>query len=81
MYHWHIIISDQKADKGQQYPILTPNFNAGNSTKDGWYFGVYDVTAGTFKISMRKIFAMPENRVEFPLEGFYIVNPSSFRFG
>jgi hypothetical protein len=80
MYRWHIITTNQITGGEQQYRILMPNFHTGNSTRDGWYFGVYDVTAGTFKMPMRKIFDMPENRVEFPVEDFYIGNPSSFRF-
>ena len=80
MYRWHIIISDQTTGKEQQYLILIPNFHTGNSTKDGWYFGVYDVTEGTFKTPMRKIFDMPDDRVEFPVEDLYIGNPSSFRY-
>ncbi len=89
MYRWHIIITPntqqlltggEQQQQQQRYLILIPKFHTGNSTRDGWYFGVYDETAGTFKMPIRKIFDMPKDRVEFPVEDFYIGNPLSFSY-
>jgi hypothetical protein len=80
LYRWHIITTSPITGRDQQYTILFPHFSAGssNSTNQGWYFVVYDETVNKFVRTPVKIQDMPEDRVEFPLEDFYIGAPTKF---
>lgn len=80
IYRWHIITTSPVTNRMQQYTIMFPHFATGNSTIDGWYFAVYDATVNTFILRPVKIEEMPENKVEFPVEDFYIGNPSQFSY-
>lgn len=76
LYLWNIV-----TDKERHYRILLPHFATGNNTTErGWYFAVFDVTAGTYVVPMTKISDMPQNRVEFSVADFFIGTPSSFRY-
>ena len=80
LYLWNIVA--QVAGREQQYKIFFPHFATGNNstTERGWYFAVFDMTAGTYVVPMAKISDMPQDKVEFPVEDFFIGNPSSFRY-
>lgn len=80
LYRWHIITTSPITNRDQQYTILFPNFSPGssNSTNEGWYFAVYDETVDTFIVRPVKIEDMPDDRVEFPVEDFYIGAPAKF---
>jgi hypothetical protein len=81
IYRWHIVTTSPITGRDQQYTIIFPHFSssgASNSTNEGWYFAVYDETVDTFIRSPVKIQDMPEDRVEFPLEDFYIGAPTDF---
>ncbi len=78
LYRWHIITTSPITNREQQYTIMFPNFAWGNSTTDGWYFAVYDETVNTFIVRPTRITEMPEDRVEFPVEDFYIGAPTRF---
>jgi len=78
LYRWHIITTSPITNREQHYTIMFPNFARGNSTTDGWYFAVYDQTVDTFIMRPTRISDMPEDRVEFPLEDFYIGAPTEF---
>jgi hypothetical protein len=78
LYRWHIITTSPITNREQQYTIMFPNFARGNSTTDGWYFAVYDETVDTFIKRPTRISDMPEDRVEFPVEDFYIGAPTKF---
>ncbi len=82
-YRWHIITTSPITNREQQYIIRFQNsaFSGGNSTSmQGWYFSVFDRTVGRFIIPPTSIPDMPEDRVEFPIEDFYIGSPSSFSY-
>lgn len=80
IYRWQIITTSPVTNREQQYTIMFPHFATGNSTIDGWYFAVYDETVNTFIVRPVRIEDMTENRVEFPVEDFYIGNPSRFSY-
>ncbi|MEW6603818.1 MAG: hypothetical protein AB1351_03910 [Thermoproteota archaeon] len=80
IYRWQIITTSPVTNREQQYTIMFPHFATGNSTTDGWYFAVYDETVNTFIVRPVRIEDMTENRVEFPVEDFYIGNPSRFSY-
>jgi hypothetical protein len=82
-YRWHIITTSPITNREQQYIIRFQNsaFGGGNSTTmQGWYFSVFDRTVGRFIVPPTSIPDMPEDRVEFPIEDFYIGSPSSFSY-
>jgi hypothetical protein len=81
-YRWHIITTSPITNREQQYTILFQDYpsSSGNSTAKRWYFAVFDRTVGTFIVPPTSIPDMPEDRVEFPVEDFYIGNPSSFSY-
>jgi hypothetical protein len=79
LYRWHIVTTSQITGRDQQYTIIFPHFSgSSNSTNEGWYFAVYDETVDTFVRTPVKIQDMPEDRVEFPVEDFYIGAPNDF---
>jgi hypothetical protein len=78
LYRWHVITTSPITNREQQYTIIFPNFNHGNSTTDGWYFAIYDETVNTFIKRLTRISDMPEDRIEFPVEDFYIGAPTKF---
>ncbi|HXG06826.1 MAG TPA: hypothetical protein VNI77_05820 [Nitrososphaera sp.] len=80
IYRWQIITTSPVTNRLQQYTIMFPHFATGNSTIDGWYFGVYDATVNTFILRPVRIEDMPDNRVEFPVEDLYIGFPSRFSY-
>ncbi|MDQ5863470.1 MAG: hypothetical protein M3263_01175, partial [Thermoproteota archaeon] len=85
-YRWHIITTSPITNREQQYIIRFQNsaFDGGNNNNSpamqGWYFSVFDRNVGRFIIPPTSIPDMPEDRVEFPIEDFYIANPSSFSY-
>ena len=84
-YRWHIITISPITNREQQYTILFQNYasnvnNSSNATAKGWYFAVFDRTVGRFIVAPTSIPAMPDDRVEFPVEDLYIGNPSSFSY-
>jgi hypothetical protein len=80
-YRWHIITTSPITNREQQYIIRFQNSAfGGNSTMQGWYFAVFDRTVGRFIVPPTSIPDMTDNRVEFPIEDFYIGNPSSFSY-
>ncbi len=88
-YRWHIITNSPITNREQQYLIRFQNsaFDDGSSSNNnnstamqGWYFTIFDRNVGRFIIPPTSIPDMPENRVEFPIEDFYIANPSSFSY-
>jgi hypothetical protein len=75
LYLWNVI-----TDK-HYYRILLPHFATGNNTtEEGWYFALFDVTDDTYVVQMTKISDMPQDRVQFSVKDFFIENPSSFRY-
>jgi hypothetical protein len=79
LYRWHIVTTSPITGRDQQYTILFPHFSQNStSTTEGWYFAVYDDTADTFIRTQIRIEDMPEDRVEFPVEDFYIGAPTKF---
>ncbi len=80
IYRWHIVTTSPVTNRMQQYTLMFPHFATGDSTIDGWYFGVYDNTVNTYILRPVKIEDMPENKVEFPVEDLYIGNPSQFSY-
>jgi hypothetical protein len=80
LYQWNIVAPVD--DKEQQYKLFLPHFAMGDNstTERGWYFAVFDMTAGTYVVPMTKISDMPEDKVEFQVKDFFIGNPSSFRY-
>jgi hypothetical protein len=82
-YRWNIITTSPITNRDQQYVIRFQNsaFDGGNSTAmQGWYFSVFDRTVGRFIVPPTSILDMPKDKVEFPIEDFYIGNPSSFSY-
>jgi hypothetical protein len=81
-YRWNIITTSPITNREQQYMIRFQNsaFGSGNSTMEGWYLAVFDRTVGRFIVPPTSIPNMPEDRIEFPIEDFYIGNPSSFSY-
>ena len=81
-YRWNIITTSPITNREQQYMIRFQNsaFGGGNSTMEGWYLAVFDRTVGRFIVPPTSIPNMPEDRIEFPIEDFYIGNPSSFSY-
>jgi hypothetical protein len=82
-YRWHIITTSPITNREQQYIIRFQNsaFGGDNSTTmQGWYFAVFDRTVGRFIVPPTSIPDMPVDRIEFPVEDFYIGNPSSFSY-
>jgi hypothetical protein len=80
-YRWHIITTSPITNREQQYIIRFQNSAfGGNSTMQGWYFAVFDRTVGRFIVPPMSIPDMTDNTVEFPIEDFYIGNPSSFSY-
>ncbi|HKF26785.1 MAG TPA: hypothetical protein VKB06_00135, partial [Nitrososphaera sp.] len=81
-YRWHIITTSPITNREQQYIIRFQNsaFDGNNSTMQGWYFAVFDRTVGKFIVPPTSIPDMTDNTVEFPIEDFYIGNPSSFSY-
>lgn len=74
-YVWRITTPDHA------YTVLLPNFAPdGNFAAKGWYFAVYNNTAGKYVVPMTQIPAMPDDRVEFPVESSYIGSPQSFHY-
>ena len=78
LYRWNIITTSPITGRDQQYTILLPHYNTGNSTTDGWYFAVYDETAETSVRTPVRIEDMDGNMVRFPVEDFYIGAPNRF---
>lgn len=79
LYRWHIVTTSPITNRDQQYTIIFPNFGHGsNSTNEGWYFAVFDETVNTFIVRPTRIPDMPEDKVEFPVEDFYIGSPAKF---
>lgn len=79
LYRWHIITTSQTTGRDQQYTILFPHFSgSSNSTNKGWYFVVYDETVDATIKGPVRISNMPNDRIEFPVEDFYIVAPTKF---
>lgn len=80
LYRWHVVTTSPITNRDQQYIIMFPNFapGSGNSTAEGWYFAVYDDTVNTFVARPTRIPDMPEDKVEFPVEDFYIGAPTKF---
>lgn len=82
-YRWHIITTSPITNREQQYMVRFQNsaFGDGNTTTmQGWYLAVFDRTVGRFIVPPTSIPDMPEDRVEFPIEDFYIGNPASFSY-
>jgi hypothetical protein len=83
-YRWHIITTSSITNREQQYIIRFQNsaFDGGNTSTAmrGWYFTVFDRNVGRFIVPPTSISDMPDDRVEFPIEDFYIGNPSSFSY-
>jgi hypothetical protein len=80
-YRWHIITASPITNREQQYVIQFQNSpSETNPDREGWYFMVFDRTVGRFIVSPTSIPDMPDDRVEFPVEDFYIGNPSSFSY-
>jgi len=80
IYRWHLITS-QIANSDRQYTIMFPHFAAdNNSTAKGWYFAVFDNTNNTFIERPIIIKDMPEDRIEYSVEDFYLGNPSKFAY-
>ncbi|HKZ62783.1 MAG TPA: hypothetical protein VJZ68_10310 [Nitrososphaera sp.] len=82
IYRWHVITTSQITNREQLYTIMFPNFAPGssNSTTQGWYFAVFDNTANTFTVSPTKITDMPEDRIQFSVQGLFIGNPAKFAY-
>ena len=80
IYRWHIITTSPVTNREQQYTLMFPHFVTGNSTTEGWHFGVYDETVNTWILRLTRIGDMPDNRVEFPVEDLYIGNPTKFSY-
>jgi hypothetical protein len=80
LYRWHIITTSPITGRDQQYTILFPHFSSGgsDSTNEGWYFVVYDDTVDAYVTGPTRISDMPDDRVEFPVEDFYIGAPTKF---
>lgn len=80
-YAWHIITKSSANDQ-QLYTIAFSNFPSGftNITEPGWYYAVFNNTDGSLELPYTRTWDMPEDRVEFPVEDFYIGSPSEFRY-
>jgi len=72
MYRWHIITNSQVTNREQRYTLMFPNFHHGNSTTDGWYSAIYDETVDAYVRPLTKIPPMPDDKVSYALENFYI---------
>jgi hypothetical protein len=81
MYAWHII-TESSSGQEQLYAVAFSNFPDGftNVTEPGWYLAVFNNTDGSLILPFTRIWDMPEDRVEFPVEDFYIGGPSEFRY-
>jgi hypothetical protein len=82
-YLWHVITTSPEMDGDQRhYIIMFPNFaQDSNFAEKGWHYAVFDSTTGEYLVPQTQISSgMPQDRVEFPLEGWLIGNPSSFRY-
>ena len=83
MYAWHIITQGSAAGQEQQlYTVAFSNFPDGftSITEPGWYYAVFNNTNGSLILPFTKVWDMPEDRVEFPVEDFYIGGPSEFHY-
>lgn len=81
-YAWHIITKGSADDPEQLYTIAFSNFPSGftNITEPGWYYAVFNNTDGSLVLPFTRTWNMPEDRIEFPVEDFYIGSPSEFRY-
>lgn len=81
-YAWHIITKSSTDDQEQLYTVAFSNFPSGftNVTEPGWYYAVFNNTDGSLVLPFTRTWDMPEDRVEFPVEDFYIGGPSEFRY-
>jgi hypothetical protein len=82
MYAWHIITRSSAAGQDQVYTVAFSNFPKGftNVTEPGWYYAVFNNTAGSVILPFTQIWDMPEDGVEFPVEDFYIGSPREFHY-
>lgn len=80
-YMWNVIYSNPDTGQIQNYVVMFPNFAPDfNHTVQGWYYAVFDRTGDVYVLPQTPIGNMPEDRVEFNLDGALIGNPSSFQF-
>jgi hypothetical protein len=81
-YAWHIVTKSNANDQEQLYTVAFSNFPSGftNRTESGWYYAIFNNTDGSLVLPFTKTWDMPEDRVEFPVEDFYIGSPSEFRY-
>ena len=80
-YMWNVIYSNPETGRAQNYVVMVLNFAPDfNHTAHGWHYAVFDRTGDFYVIPQTPIGNMPEDRVEFDLDGALIGNPSSFQF-
>jgi hypothetical protein len=80
-YVWNIITSGQFWTSEHYYLVMLMNFPPDfNHTATGWHYAVFDRTGDTYVISQTRLGDMPDDRVEFSLDGNLVGNPSAFRY-
>jgi hypothetical protein len=80
-YMWNVIYSNPDTGRAQNYVVMVFNFAPDfNHTAQGWHYAVFDRTGDIYVLPQAPIGNMPEDRVEFDLDGTLIGNPSSFQF-
>jgi hypothetical protein len=82
MYAWHIITKSSPTGQDQVYIVAFANFPTGfiNATEPGWYYAVFDGTAGSLILPFTRIWDMPNDRIEYPVEASYIGGATEFRY-
>lgn len=79
-YMWNLILSEPLAED-RYYIVMFLNFAPDfNHTAQGWHYAVFDRTADRYVLPQTKIGEMPDDRVEFDLDGELIGNPASLRY-
>jgi hypothetical protein len=80
-YMWNIITSGPFWAGEHYYLVMLVNFPPDfNHTTSGWHYAIFDRTGDSYVIPQTRIGGMPDDRVEFNLDGELIGNPSSFRY-
>lgn len=80
-YMWNMITSGPFWAGERYYLVMLLNFPPDfNHTATGWYYAVFDRTGDRYVVSQTRIADMPDDRVEFNIDGDLLGNPSAFRY-
>lgn len=79
-YMWHIVYSDPDG-RERHYIVMFINFAPDfNHTSQGWFYAVFDSTAGAYVLGQTQIPDMPNKKVEYAVDNVLLGNPRSFSY-